>query len=233
MSSDIDQLSTYQTSSWNLSSQPRRCRPFTCANPVNPGSTSCVAPARGVQSHVLHEERSRTHKAHVSPQNIDQLWQFINTRFSEEVPQLRYPLIHGYWMPSRITPFSQRTKLDELKRASPVAGSNLAKEYRPPHGQSDGNSDDCHQRCQECEGNASDRDIGHPLGCNTHAASVGMVGLTYVCLKHFETSRHSHALHHCSLSELSLAIYDQGARERSNRLREGSRDLLAQFGRLA
>src|SRR5690606_19272141 len=48
MSSQKDQLSTYQTSYSNFSSQESAFRPFTCAQPVMPGRTLCRRACSGV-----------------------------------------------------------------------------------------------------------------------------------------------------------------------------------------
>ena len=90
----IDWLSTYQTSSSNLSFHESVFLPFTCAHPVMPGLTSNLRTCRGLYNSTYSISRGRQpNEAHVAEQHVPQLRQFIEARIAQQSTEGGQPLL--------------------------------------------------------------------------------------------------------------------------------------------
>src|SRR5208283_6207271 len=75
---------------------------------------------------------ARAHQAHLSTENVEQLWYFIQTCFAEKIPDSRNPGI-ALRCPLRTILFRvlpHRAKLQELKFPALVPHARLPKQHR-------------------------------------------------------------------------------------------------------
>ena len=93
------QWSTYQRSSASRSLNFCVWRPFTTAHPVKPGRMSWRRDSSAWvdTGQVLHQERPRSHQAHVAAEHIPELRELVDARGPQNAPDTSQPLlIRGY-----------------------------------------------------------------------------------------------------------------------------------------
>jgi hypothetical protein len=126
-------------------SQSRQSRPDLPAEVDFP-----AGPAEAI--HVHQRERPRSHAAHLAAQNVDELWQFVETRRAQHASDTRHAAV------------PHRAEFEDGKRPAPVTQTRLGEEDWRAVVEQDGDRNDRHDRREDHQTRAGSCEIEQTLG---------------------------------------------------------------------
>src|SRR5579864_2199055 len=122
--------------------------------------------------------RTRSDQAHLSAQNVEQLWQLIQSEFPDETAQPRNAriAIFGPPRPALFRALPHGTEFQDLEGSPAQPNPLLAEKYRPSTLHQNGNRHRNHQRQRQGNQDQGNRKIKRSLACKQKTGFAEAVG---------------------------------------------------------